>query len=282
MAERVQRAFDGLIEIDLAVTDAPWHAEALARQAVAQGRPLVVAAGGDGTAHEVANGILAQGGDAALGVLPLGSGNDYARTLGMSTDLGEAAREIARGRTKQVDVGTCNGKYFTNSVGIGFDGRVTHRATEMKQTGSLSGLPLYFAALMDVLAHDFHGYRVRLSVDGGPEEERPFLMMAVTNGFTYGGGFRITPQAVNGDGLFDYCLIDDLPLADALWRIPFIVAGRHNWMSKVTAGRATRLRVVAGEDLFAQIDGEPFRASTFDLLMLPRVLKAVTGDGRVA
>jgi diacylglycerol kinase (ATP) len=278
----VRALFDGVIDYELVRTEAPWHAEALARQAVREGFPLIIAAGGDGTYHEVASGILAEGGRAALGCLPLGSGNDYARTLGISTDLRTAARELVRGTTKRVDVGTCNGKYFTNSVGIGFDGRVTHRATELKETTELAGLRLYFTALMDLVMHDFHGYRVRLAIDDGPEVELPFLMMAVTNGFTYGGGFRITPQAVNGDGLFDYCIIDDLPRADAMWRIPLVVVGKHNWMKKVTTGRAVRLRLWADEELFAQLDGEPYKASEFDLIMLPRVLTAVIGDGRVA
>lgn len=209
-------------------------------------------------------------------------GGPSARTLGISRNLQKAVGEILRGNTKQVDAGVCNGTAFTNSVGIGFDGRVTHRAAELKAGTTLSGFALYFAALMDVLRHDFHGYRVRLSIDDENPAERPLLMIAVTHGFTYGSGFRITPQAVNGDGLFDYCIIDDLSLADALWRIPLVVAGKHNRMKKVLTGRAARIRLEADEELFAQLDGEPYRANHFDLAVLPGVLTAVVGDGRVA
>lgn len=221
----VRRLFDGAIGYELAVTDAPWHAEALARK---------------------------------------------------------AARQILRGKTKLVDAGVCNGTIFTGSVGIGLDGRVSHRATEMKEHSPLSGFPLYFAALIDVLRHDYGGHRVRLAIDGGDPVERPLLMMAITHGFTYGGGFRITPQAVNGDGLFDYCIIDDMPLADALWRVPFVVAGKHNGMKRAATGRATHIRIEADEELFTQLDGEPCKSRHFDLRVLPGMLTAVVGDGRVA
>lgn len=282
MVGAVRKLFDGKIDYELHITEAPWHAQAIARQAVAAGADLIVAAGGDGTAHEVANGIIAQGGGATLGVLPMGSGNDYRRTLGISANLAHAAEQLLRGTTKRVDVGACNGKLFTNSVGIGLDGRVAHRAAELKVERGLDGLRLYMAALMDIISHDFHGYDVRVVLDDEPEIEGAYLLMAITNGFSYGGGFLITPQAINGDGLFDYCLIEDMSRADAMWRIPLVVRGNHNWMKKAHTGRAKHIRVVSDSEMPAQIDGEPYSARQFDIAMLPGLLVAVVGDGKVA
>lgn len=278
----IRGLFDDRIPYDLLITKARWHAEALARQAVATGADLIVAAGGDGTSHEVANGILAEGGDAALAVLATGSGNDYRRTLGMSKSLPRAVEEILAGRTKRVDVGVCNGVHFTNSLGVGLDGRVAHRAASMKQETGKTGIGLYLSSLYEILFKDYHGYRGQLSFDDGPCEEIEFLLLAVTNGFSYGGGFMITPQAVNGDGLLDWCCFDMVPLSDALWRIPFVVAGKHNSMKPVTTGRTRRVRLVAAEDVEAQLDGEPYTAREFDVTILPRVLTAVVGTGRVA
>lgn len=279
---KVRSLFDGRLDYELHLTEAPWHAQALARQAARGGADVIVAAGGDGTVHECANGILTEGAKVALAVLPLGSGNDYRRTLGISTNVNRAVDQIIAGKTKRVDVGVLNGKYFTNSVGIGLDGRVAHRAADLKEERQVEGLRLYMSALMDIIAHDFHGYRATVSYDDGRPQEVPFLMLAITNGFSYGGGFLVTPQAVNGDGLLDYCIVDDLPRADAMWRIPLVVVGRHNWMGKVHTGRACKLRIVSEEEIPTQIDGEPFASKEFDIMVLPRVLTAVIGDGRVA
>lgn len=278
---RIREKLAGRIEYVFKFTESRRHAEALTREAIAEGCDLIVAAGGDGTYNEVANGIMAEGGKAAIAVLPLGSGNDYCRTLGMSKELEAALEETLRGRTKRVDVGVCNGVHFVNNISMGLDGNVAHRAHTMKEETGRAGIGLYMASLFDVLRKDYHGYSGTVTFDDEPARQLSFLIFCVTNGPTYGGGFQVAPQAVNGDGDFDYCYVDDLPLRGALWRIPFIVVGRHNGMKVVHTGKARRVRLLADLDVEAELDGEPYTWREFDIQILERVLTAVTGDRRV-
>ena len=110
------------IRYDLVLTRRPGHATELARKAVEEGVTVVVAAGGDGTVNEVAQALVNT--EVPLGVLPIGSGNDYARVLGIPKDLGAAAQRIAQGNTRRVDVGRTGERFFLNSLGMGIDGQI--------------------------------------------------------------------------------------------------------------------------------------------------------------
>jgi len=260
---------------DIVESTEPLHAKALAEAAV--GYDIVVAAGGDGTVHEVLGGLMAhaEGTRPALAVLPTGSGNDYRRTLGISTDLAQAAEQILTGARHKVDVGMANGVPFANSIAMGFDARVTAKAVEYKTTTRLSGLPLYGAALFHVLFKEFYSHRLRIQLDDGPVEQRDLLLVAVTNGPTYGGGFRITPKARPDDGELDVLAIDSLTLGGALVRLPFVVTGHHSWMRHVHLTRQQRVRVWSEVPLPGQIDGEVTIADHYDVRILPAALDVV-------
>lgn len=243
----------------------PLHAKALAE--AAEGYDVVVAAGGDGTVHEVLAGVMAHPVESrpALAVLPTGSGNDYRRTLGISTDITVAASQILTGERLRVDVGFVNGVPFANSVAMGFDARVTAKAVELKVTTRLAGLPLYGAALFHVLFKEYYSHRLRVRIDDGPVQEQHLLLLAATNGPTYGGGFRITPDSRPDDGVLDVLTIDAIPLWQALWRLPFVVLGKHGWMKPVHLTRHGRVRVWSDEPLPGQIDGEVTMADHYDI-----------------
>jgi YegS/Rv2252/BmrU family lipid kinase len=211
----------------------------------------------------------------ALGIVPTGSGNDYASTLGISSDMATAVRQLLGGERRRADVGISNGVYFANSMAMGFDAKVTARAVEMKLTTGRSGLPLYLSAMLDVMLHDFHSHRVRLSVDGGPEVETDLTLVAVTNGPTYGGGFRIVPSADAFDGLLDMLVIDELPLRGALWRFPFVVVGRHGWMRQVHFSRHTSVVVSSDVPLPGQIDGEVMLSVRYEISVVPGGIEVV-------
>jgi YegS/Rv2252/BmrU family lipid kinase len=243
----------------------------------ASGYDLVIATGGDGTVHEVLNGLMSIPGEArpALGLLPTGSGNDTRRTMGVPDDLAQASLVLATGERRRFDVGVCNGIYFNNSFAAGLDAKVTAKAVEYKVTKRRSGLWLYLTALLHVLFRELDSFSLMVGFDGRPAESVDTLIVAVTIGKTYGGGFFITPDAVPDDGLFDVCMIDPLSLPEALMRLPFVVAGRHTKMKPVHMSTHSRVVIECDQALPAQFDGEVLLEKRYDISILPRAIECV-------
>ncbi len=257
------------------LTESTGHATRLA--ANADSYDLVVAVGGDGTVHEVLNGLMSipASNRPALGVLPTGSGNDTRRTLGVPVDLSEAVLTIATGQRRRFDVGVCNGVYFNNSFAAGLDAKVTAKAVEYKVTKKRDGLWLYLTALLHVLFNELGSFDLSIAFDDQPPERHDTLIVAVTNGPTYGGGFHITPDAIPDDGLFDVCMIDPLSLPQALARLPFIIVGKHTRMKPVHMSRHHSLVIECEYPLPAQIDGEVLLASRYELSLDPGAIECV-------
>ncbi|MDZ4170335.1 MAG: diacylglycerol kinase family protein [Coriobacteriia bacterium] len=238
---------------------------------------LVVAVGGDGTVHEVLNGLMTipEGSRPALGILPTGSGNDTRRTLGIPDDLTAAALTLASGRRRRFDVGVCNGIYFNNSFAAGLDAKVTAKSVEYKVTKSRDGLWLYLTALLHVLFNELAPFSLVISFDGAAPERHETLIVAATIGPTYGGGFRITPDAIPDDGLFDVCMIDPLSLPEALLRLPFVIFGKHTRMRPVHMRRHRSLVIESAHALPAQIDGEILLANRYEVSVMPNAIECV-------
>ncbi|MRR13051.1 diacylglycerol kinase family lipid kinase, partial [bacterium] len=247
----------------------------------AEGYDVLVAVGGDGTVHEVLNGIMRKPEDQrpALGLIPTGSGNDTRRTLGVPTDVADALLALSTGQRKRFDVGVCNGVYFNNSFAAGLDARVTAKAVEYKVTTKRSGLWLYLTALMHVLFHELYPHRVRVSWDGAAPVEAELLIVAATIGPTYGGGFFITPDAVADDGLLEICTIDPLSFPEALVRLPFVVFGKHTKMKPVHMSRHRSVVIESDDPMPAQIDGEVMVDRRFEVTVLPQAIECVVPRG---
>lgn len=263
------------VEHDTVITQRMGHAAEVA--AGAAGYDTVVAAGGDGTVHEVLNGLMSipAAQRPSLGVLPTGSGNDTRRTLGIPSDLAQAALVIATGETRPFDVGVCNGIYFNNSFAAGLDAKVTAKAVEYKLTTKRSGLWLYLTALLHVLFNELGSFSMSISWDGAAPVTVDTLIIAVTNGPTYGGGFYITPEARADDGLFDVCTIDPLSLPQALVRLPFVIAGKHTKMKPVHMSRHEAVTIESPSPVPAQIDGEVLFERRYDISMLPGAIRCI-------
>ena len=242
---RIERGLrDAGIAFDLVETAAPGHAVELARATAEAGVDRVLAAGGDGTTHEVANGLLqapsAPDGATgpALGTLPIGTGNDFAKLLNVFRLQPEAAAQrMAGADVRLFDVGRVLGEHFDNSLGIGFDAEVARQAN---QTRRLKGLAVYVVAVYK----SFASFRApTLAVTSTAHTETgPMMMLECSIGRSAGGGFYLTPDADPSDGLLDVCLIRKVGLVKFLRHVPKVLSGRHVGLPEVTMSAAPASR----------------------------------------
>ena len=245
---------------------------AVAHAAARAGR-VVIAAGGDGTVRDVLNGIMAAGRpDAIMGHIPLGTGNDIARSLGrVGAGFEKALDALQEMRVQLIDVGRVgDDEYFINVIGIGFDGEVARRATRM-------GLPSYFpAVLRTIVGYDPQSYRI--TWPGGEWRGRA-LMVTGMNGSYEGGGFRLAPHARLQDGLLDVYWIDPISLwqfARYVWAVRW---GTHERLPMVQMRRLPRLSVECEGPLQYHVDGE-YRerppGTRLEIELEPRRLRVIT------
>jgi YegS/Rv2252/BmrU family lipid kinase len=258
------------LRYDLVQTEAPRHATLLAASAAEEGYDVVVAVGGDGTTFEVINGLA--GRDTALAVLPIGSGNDMIKPLGIPTDLPAAVERLRRGKVRRIDLGRVGQTFFGNMLGIGFDARV---AVETYRLPRLHGFALYLAALGRTVWRYRSPY-LHLESDLQALEGR-FLLAAVANGRCQGANFWLTPQAEMDDGYLDLCLISDMPLPLFFYHLPKVFRGKHTRLREVTMLRVRRLRVHSAEPVAVHADGEILAeaATRLEIEIVPAALSVL-------
>lgn len=187
----------------------------------------------------------------AFGLVPDGTGNDYAYTLGLRPgDLTAAARVLLAGKTRVLDTGDVNGRFFANGVGLGFDGAVAEAASKVR---ALKGFPAYLWSVFTVL-REWTNFELTLTADGRALEGRAFLA-AVANGPRSGGGFLLAPDAKPDDGLFDVCRLGDLAKGEALRHLPKALDGSHVRLPWTTILRAREVTLASDRPLTAHIDG---------------------------
>ncbi len=256
---------DGLGAFDLRFTEAPGHARALAREEAQGGRRLVVAFGGDGTISEVADGLVAAGGQAELGVIPRGTGGDFRRSLDLGKEPYAAALRIRNGRARPVDVGriryvdhggheAC--RHFINVASFGFSSVVARRANDSSKR--LGGRLSFLAAVVRSLV-TYDNAEVTVAVDGGEAHRLTVLLGAVGNGRFFGGGMKICPDAQLDDGSFDLVTVGNLGRLDVLAKIHRIYSGDHLSMKEVRSVRCRTVRVAPVEataEIPVEVDGE--------------------------
>ena len=228
----IRQNLDALgVEYTITQTERPWHAAELTQQAVQDGYDVVVSVGGDGTANEVINGlVLAQKaglGSAAMGVLAVGRGNDFAYSMYIPDGLQAGCQTLVHGQRKKIDIGfVCggdypNGRYFGNGVGLGFDAVVGFVAVKMTR---LTGFASYIAAVAKTIFLYFDAPTVKIETDR-EVFTLPALMVSIMNGRRLGGGFMIAPQGNNADGLLDVCIVRQVSRGRVMTLIPHFLKG---------------------------------------------------------
>ncbi len=279
--ELLKGAFGPEEQLELLLTERPGSAkELLCDQAARYSCVLVL--GGDGVIHEAANGLMACGGGCrTLGVIPAGSGNDYARTLGMSERVERAVEQLLRRRTKQLDLGCVNGEFFTQTLSFGLDAAIALGTMERRKKSGKHGTMLYLEeGLHQLRCMQMYPYVLELHGGTACALAGDGLLLAVQNGPTYGGGFRITPEASPSDGLLDICIANG-PVGALHATTVFLRAKNGNHVSSpiVEFHRAPSLTVIFPAAVPpCQVDGEPLSASRYEISVCPMALNVLCGD----
>jgi diacylglycerol kinase (ATP) len=266
----VRRGRPSWTDLSVTLTTGPGDARAIAVEAAAAGAELVLSVGGDGTANEVAQGLL--GSPTALGIVPVGSGNGLARCLRIPLDPAQALVALELGTTRAIDVGTANGRPFLNVGGAGFDAVVGADFQAAGRSGRRRGILSYVLLSLFRVAR-YRAEPLRLEAAGLTHELRPFLV-CLANGPQYGAGATIARGARLDDGRLDIVVIDDAPSVVLLANLPRLFRGRldrSRLHRRFSAAEAT----LSGPTRFAyHRDGEPEApVSRLEIGLLPRALR---------
>lgn len=266
-ARVIELARAALPGCEVLLTDHPGHARELA--AAASGADLVVAAGGDGTLGEAAEGLA--GGRAALGVLPAGTGNDFARTLGIPRDPVAALGIIRRGERRVVDLAMIGPRLFLNVAGVGFDAEVTRAYHAGRKYGS-PALTYVIYALKTL--YTFPPVEMAFSTDEGSFRQKA-LFAVLGNARYYAGGMAIAPRAELDDGLLDLMVAGDLTPAETLRALPGVFRGAHLDHPKCSYRRVRRVTIDAYRPVPVMADGEVIGTTPVTASVLPGALEVV-------
>lgn len=273
-------ACDTTRSVEVRRTHAAGDGEEIARAAAAF--DTVVALGGDGIAHEVAGGLMdiRFADRPAFALIPCGSGNDFARTLGMSLDPDQALRQFETMNERVYDIGTCNGERFCETLSFGMDAAIALDTVERRVRTGKTGTALYMASGFDQMLHHRTPRMARISIDGSNPERLCVLLLAVQVGRTYGGGFAICPEADPTDGVLDVCWAK-APVGLVRTAIVFLRAkdGHHVGDPHMVFERARHVVLEFDEEPPAQIDGEPIYGTRFEIGIEPAALRVLCDRG---
>jgi len=260
IASSLQAIIAGRDEFDWASTEFPGHATALTRQAAEDGFQVVAALGGDGTVHEVVNGLMSVPTERRplLAAVPIGSGNDFCRNVGVPDGHEQAMQRILHGRALPIDIGRVRDgsgrtEYWDNTLGIGFDATVTIYSYRITR---LQGFMMYLSAVVQTILRNHDAPRMRIETDqevNGPRE---------------GGGFQVAPGARPDDGVLNYAMIGKVSRAMMFRLIPEVMNGTHGRFRQVRLGQCRRLQLTSERPVTVHADGEIFAGFTSQVTQL--------------
>jgi diacylglycerol kinase (ATP) len=260
--------------VDHAITREPGEEARLAEQAVGQGFKRIVAVGGDGTWSNVGNALLRTGQPVKLGLVPGGTGCDLAKTLGIPPrDVHACCRIVLEGRTRRIDVGRIEQKYFLNIAGFGYDVAVLEDSWSVQY---LEGSLLYLYCAVRQL-HSYRGFWLDGEADGQPLGARERLMLIVGNARMFGGVFPVAPEADLEDGLLDAVEFGNMGVWERIGALVRLVRGSHTRHPKVRLTRARRLVYRFAKPPAYETDGEWNQATTAEVVIeaVPKALEVL-------
>ncbi len=278
---------EALGDYDVAWTKGPRDAVRIAREAATAGYARLLVGGGDGTASEIATGLLSAGRneDVTLGFLPLGTGGDLLRTLGVPRALGGALAILRAGRQREIDAGRLDytddagqraQTYFANEASAGLAGLVAQLVT--RATKSLGARGSFLLGTLRGLAR-YEPLAARVRVDGSLAHEGPLVLATASNGRYFGGGMFVAPHASLDDGLLHAVIIPGLRKPELLARLPSLYVGKHLSAPgvKELCGRVVEVDPLGAPHRF-ECDGEPLGTSPLRAEVVPRALRVIAPE----
>lgn len=272
--------------VDMLVTTRPLDATQWAYEAARDGVPYVAGAGGDGTANEIINGLarwVRDGGDPGrlphFGVIPVGTGNDFAYNFHLSAELEEACGRLMRDQTRAIDVGLVESDaedplYFINGVGLGFDAVVNIESRKIKH---LRGVTVYLLAVLKTILFYFRAPRCRVGLADQAGFEDNLMMISVMNGLRFGATFIMTPGSQIDDGQFNFCFVERCSRPQMFALVPQFIKGTHPGHPKIRLTTARGATLEANEPLPSHVDGEIYsvRSRRYVFSLLPWKLEMI-------
>ncbi len=264
----------------------PTHATEIAKQAAEEGYDMVVAMGGDGTVHEVINGLMQVPAEKRpiLGVVPIGSGNDFAWSMGVTQKSARALAHMLKAENIQsIDIGSMTDEhgrkeYFDNTLGIGFDAVVTIRSHKLP---IVKGFLMYLAAVIQTIVLNHNPAKMSIETDA-EQIETSAIMVTLCNGAREGGGFMLSPESKNDDGKLEYLIVEKVSRAMMFRLVPEFMKGTHLRFKQTRLGEFKKLTLASDLPLYIHADGEIFTSFGSNLRkisveVLPQALRVVKG-----
>ncbi len=279
---------DNHIAFDFVFSERKYHAVELTVEAVNQGYRRIIVVGGDGTVHEVINGIFIQTqvptGQVLVSVIAVGTGNDWVRMYGIPRKYSEAIKAIVRGHSFLQDVGDISfykssyhqHRYMANVAGIGFDAYVNRKYNQLKEEGKKGTMLYVFSTIKAIFG--YRSRKVRIVVDGEEIFNGKLFSGAVGIGRYNGGGMRQTPEAIADDGLYDLTIIRSMSRLRVILHFMALYNGKIYKVPKVSLHRGRRISIQAMPESAIEIDGEAVGYSPFEFDIVDRAVRVVVGE----
>jgi diacylglycerol kinase (ATP) len=273
-------------ELSWSGTVYPTHAIELAKQAAEEGCDIVVAMGGDGTVHEVMVGLMQipENKRPMMGIVPIGSGNDFAYSMRITKDPAHALANALKAEDIQaVDVGKITDEhgrteYFDNTLGIGFDAVVTIRSHKIP---IVKGFLIYLVAVIQTIILNHNPAKMQMETET-KKWEQDLLMLTLCNGPREGGGFMLSPNSKNNDGKMEFLTVTKLSRATMFRLVPEFLKGTHMRFKQVQMGEFKTFKISSDLPLYIHADGEVYTSfgsnlHKIDFEVLPQAIKVIKG-----